>query len=124
MTRSSSWTSFTGLPDGRTPLERRVAPGGGGKERVKIQPRESDAGLDHHPELLPHVAKLAGMTGTADTEAEEFARIYNLDVVVIPTNVPLRPGEPQRCGLQDPAGEAEARLPTRLPRCTRSADPC
>src|SRR6188472_2417470 len=31
-------------------------------------------------------AKLAGMTGTADTEAEEFAKIYNLDVVVIPPN--------------------------------------
>ncbi len=30
--------------------------------------------------------KLAGMTGTADTEAEEFARIYNLDVLVVPTN--------------------------------------
>ena len=30
--------------------------------------------------------KLAGMTGTADTEAEEFAKIYNLDVVVIPPN--------------------------------------
>src|SRR3989442_1914532 len=30
--------------------------------------------------------KLAGMTGTADTEAGEFAKIYNLDVVVIPTN--------------------------------------
>jgi preprotein translocase subunit SecA len=33
--------------------------------------------------------KLSGMTGTADTEAEEFAKIYNLDVVVIPTNRPL-----------------------------------
>ncbi|RMG67589.1 MAG: preprotein translocase subunit SecA, partial [Nitrospirae bacterium] len=33
--------------------------------------------------------KLAGMTGTADTEAEEFAKIYNLDVVVIPTNKPM-----------------------------------
>ena len=31
-------------------------------------------------------AKLSGMTGTADTEAEEFAKIYNLDVMVIPTN--------------------------------------
>jgi preprotein translocase subunit SecA len=30
--------------------------------------------------------KLAGMTGTADTEAEEFAKIYNLDVVVVPPN--------------------------------------
>ncbi len=34
--------------------------------------------------------KLAGMTGTADTEATEFRNIYNLDVVVIPTNVPCR----------------------------------
>jgi preprotein translocase subunit SecA len=33
--------------------------------------------------------KLAGMTGTADTEAEEFQKIYNLEVVVIPTNLPM-----------------------------------
>jgi preprotein translocase subunit SecA len=33
--------------------------------------------------------KLAGMTGTADTEAEEFGKIYNLDVSLIPTNRPL-----------------------------------
>ena len=34
--------------------------------------------------------KLAGMTGTADTEAAEFEKIYKLDVVVIPTNMPMR----------------------------------
>ncbi len=33
--------------------------------------------------------KLSGMTGTADTEAREFGKIYNLDVVVIPTNLPV-----------------------------------
>ncbi|MDE2485571.1 MAG: SEC-C domain-containing protein, partial [candidate division NC10 bacterium] len=33
--------------------------------------------------------KLAGMTGTADTEAAEFAQIYNLDVIVTPTNQPM-----------------------------------
>ena len=33
--------------------------------------------------------KLSGMTGTAETEAEEFGKIYNLDVVVIPTNRPM-----------------------------------
>src|SRR5207245_3138989 len=39
--------------------------------------------------------KPAGMTGPADTEASEFAKIYNLDVVVIPTNRPLiRPDFP------------------------------
>lgn len=32
---------------------------------------------------------LAGMTGTAETEAEEFSKIYNLDVIVIPTNKPI-----------------------------------
>src|SRR5207237_9402674 len=35
-------------------------------------------------------AKLSGMTGTADTEAQEFASIYKLDVMVIPTNRPLK----------------------------------
>ena len=34
-------------------------------------------------------SKLSGMTGTADTEAEEFAKIYNLDVRVVPTNRPM-----------------------------------
>ena len=34
-------------------------------------------------------SKLSGMTGTADTEAEEFMKIYNLEVVVIPTNLPM-----------------------------------
>ena len=33
--------------------------------------------------------KLAGMTGTALTEAEEFEKIYNLEVVAIPTNLPI-----------------------------------
>ena len=34
-------------------------------------------------------SSLSGMTGTADTEAEEFGKIYNLDVMVVPTNLPL-----------------------------------
>jgi preprotein translocase subunit SecA len=33
--------------------------------------------------------KLAGMTGTADTEAEEFGKIYKLEVLVVPTNMPM-----------------------------------
>ena len=37
--------------------------------------------------------KLAGMTGTADTEAEEFKKVYDLEVAVIPTNKPLRRAE-------------------------------
>jgi preprotein translocase subunit SecA len=34
-------------------------------------------------------SKLSGMTGTADTEADEFMKIYNLEVVVVPTNLPM-----------------------------------
>ena len=34
--------------------------------------------------------KLAGMTGTAETEAAEFDKIYKLEIVVIPTNLPMR----------------------------------
>ena len=34
--------------------------------------------------------KLSGMTGTADTEAEEFMKIYSLEVVVVPTNLPMK----------------------------------
>jgi len=47
--------------------------------------------------------KLAGMTGTAETEATEFAQIYNLDVVSIPTNIPI-----QRKDLNDLIYKTEA----------------
>ncbi|WP_129629784.1 preprotein translocase subunit SecA [Candidatus Oscillochloris fontis] len=46
--------------------------------------------------------KLAGMTGTAYTEREEFAKIYNLDVVIIPTNKPM-----QRTDLPDQVYRSE-----------------
>jgi len=59
------------------------------KENVPIQ-RES---LTHATITFQNYfrlyEKLAGMTGTAETEAEEFAKIYALDVVVIPTNKPM-----------------------------------
>jgi len=42
-------------------------------------------------------SRLAGMTGTAETEAEEFLKIYNLEVIVIPTNEPvIRADHPDR----------------------------
>ena len=39
--------------------------------------------------LFRMYSTLSGMTGTADTEAVEFNKIYNLDVVVVPTNKPI-----------------------------------
>ena len=57
------------------------------KEGVEAD-RESDARLDHLPELFSPLLKLAGMTGTAMTEAE-FAEIYSLEVADMPTNMPM-----------------------------------
>ena len=96
---------FTGRLDARTPLERRVAPGGRGQGEGQDRAREPDARDHHLPELFPQVRKLAGMTGTAETEASEFAKIYNLDVNVIPTNRSLQAHRGARPGLPDRARE-------------------
>ena len=59
------------------------------KEKVEIQ-RESDTlATISFQNLFRMYQKLAGMTGTAETEAEEFYKIYKLDVAVIPTNKPM-----------------------------------
>ncbi|OGW21881.1 MAG: preprotein translocase subunit SecA [Nitrospirae bacterium GWB2_47_37] len=56
------------------------------KEGVKIESENQTLATITFQNLFRMYNKLAGMTGTADTEAEEFAKIYNLDVVVMPTN--------------------------------------
>jgi len=56
------------------------------KEGVKIENENQTLATISFQNYFRMYSKLAGMTGTADTEAEEFAKIYNLDVVVIPTN--------------------------------------
>jgi preprotein translocase subunit SecA len=60
------------------------------KEKVKIERENQTLATVTFQNYFRKYKKLAGMTGTADTEAEEFAKIYNLDVVVIPPNRPLR----------------------------------
>jgi preprotein translocase subunit SecA len=59
------------------------------KENVKIESENQTLATITFQNYFRMYDKLAGMTGTADTEAEEFAKIYNLDVVVIPTNMPM-----------------------------------
>ncbi|MEK6694896.1 MAG: preprotein translocase subunit SecA [Nitrospirota bacterium] len=56
------------------------------KEGVKIANENQTLASITFQNLFRMYKKLAGMTGTADTEAGEFAKIYNLDVVVAPTN--------------------------------------
>jgi len=60
------------------------------KEKVKIERENQTLATVTFQNYFRKYAKLAGMTGTADTEAEEFAKIYKLDVMVIPTNRPLK----------------------------------
>jgi len=56
------------------------------KEGVKIERENQTLASITFQNYFRMYSKLAGMTGTADTEAAEFKKIYNLDVVVIPTN--------------------------------------
>ena len=67
------------------------------KERVKIQRESVTMATITFQNYFRMYQKLAGMTGTAVTEAEEFHKIYNLEVVVVPTNKPLiRTGYPDQ----------------------------
>jgi preprotein translocase subunit SecA len=59
------------------------------KEGVEIQEENQTLATISYQNYFRIYKKLAGMTGTADTEAEEFHKIYKLDVTVIPTNKPL-----------------------------------
>ncbi|PBB44858.1 preprotein translocase subunit SecA [Mesorhizobium sp. WSM3866] len=59
------------------------------KEHVQIQPENQTLASVTFQNYFRLYKKLAGMTGTALTEAEEFANIYNLEVTEIPTNLPV-----------------------------------
>jgi preprotein translocase subunit SecA len=60
------------------------------KENVKIENENQTLASITFQNYFRMYEKLAGMTGTADTEAAEFKKTYDLDVVVIPTNKPMR----------------------------------
>jgi preprotein translocase subunit SecA len=59
------------------------------KERIKIAQRNRTLATITFQNYFRLYEKISGMTGTADTEAVEFNKIYNLDVNVIPTNLPV-----------------------------------
>ena len=59
------------------------------KEKVKIEQENQTLASITFQNYFRMYKKLAGMTGTADTEAPEFKKIYDLDVVVMPTNQPM-----------------------------------
>jgi preprotein translocase subunit SecA len=59
------------------------------KENVRIETENQTLATITFQNYFRMYKKLAGMTGTADTEAQEFKEIYDLDVAVIPTNMPM-----------------------------------
>ncbi|MFA6688363.1 MAG: preprotein translocase subunit SecA [Sphaerochaetaceae bacterium] len=60
------------------------------KERIKILGQNKTLATITFQNFFRMYDKISGMTGTADTEAAEFQKIYQLDVVVIPTNKPIQ----------------------------------
>ena len=60
------------------------------KEGVKIQEESQTLADTTYQNYFRMYKKLAGMTGTAQTEATEFSQIYNLEVISIPTNLPVK----------------------------------
>ncbi len=63
------------------------------KENVKVQNESRTLATVTFQNYFRMYDKLAGMTGTAETEAEEFSKIYGLEVVVVPTNKPMVRGD-------------------------------
>ena len=90
---------FTGRLDDRpavvaTACTRRSRPST--REGVKIKEETQTLATITLQNFFKLYKKLAGMTGTAMTEANEFWKIYKLDVIAIPTNKPLHPRQPSR----------------------------
>ena len=65
------------------------------KENVKIQDENQTLASITYQNYFRMYQNLAGMTGTAKTEEEEFVQIYNLEVVEIPTNLPIQRADQQ-----------------------------
>ncbi|MFH1531240.1 MAG: preprotein translocase subunit SecA [Pseudomonadota bacterium] len=59
------------------------------KEGVRIEEENQTLATVTFQNLFRMYRKLSGMTGTAETEAEEFAKTYDIDVLVVPTNMPM-----------------------------------
>ena len=65
------------------------------KENVRIQDENQTLASITYQNYFRMYENLAGMTGTAKTEEEEFVQIYNLEVVEIPTNLPIQRADQQ-----------------------------
>ena len=94
------------------------------KEGVKIKEENQTLATITLQNYFRMYDKLAGMTGTAETEAAEFASTYDLPVVPIPTNKPLDPPRPGRPHLQDRGRQVRRGRRRHRRSATRRASRC
>ena len=92
------------------------------KERVSVQQENQTLASITFQNYFRLYDKLAGMTGTALTEAEEFADIYKLDVITIPTNLPCVRDD-QDDEVYRTANEKYDALLAQIEECQRSGQP-
>ena len=94
------------------------------KEGVEIQEENQTLATISYQNYFRIYKKLAGMTGTADTEAEEFHKIYKLDVTVVPTNqADVAQGRTTTSSTRTSAASS-ARSSTRSRTATSAASRC
>jgi len=92
------------------------------KENTNIQRESQTLATITFQNLFRMYRKLAGMTGTASTESEEFAKIYNLEVLIAPTNKPDRRVDLQDRIYRNEAGKYKA-IAERIKECQTKGQP-
>ncbi len=92
------------------------------KEDVPIQKESKTLATVSFQNYFRMYEKLAGMTGTAATEAEEFHKIYNLDVVVVPTNEPMIRSDNADVVYKTVAGKFKA-IAQEIEECNKKGQP-
>ena len=78
------------------------------KEGVEVQPESKTLAAITFQNYFRLYKKLAGMTGTAVTSAEEFDKVYRLEVIVVPTNKPMRRNNLSDCVYKTERGKFKA----------------
>ena len=94
------------------------------KEHIRIAERNRTLATITFQNYFRMYKKLAGMTGTAETEATEFAKIYGLDVAVDPDQPPGDPGGRRRPDLPQRGGEAPGHRQEIARAAQARASPC
>ncbi len=92
------------------------------KERVKVQSENKTLATITFQNYFRLYGKLSGMTGTAMTEEEEFASIYKLDIIAIPTNKPVQRKDHEDVLFKNDLGKYRAII-NQIVECHRKGQP-